>query len=157
LQAAKRAVDLQPRAAKTHVQLAEVLAAKRDMAGARVEADIAVKLEPRLAGAHLIRAIGLYTGKEPGGAVAASDGALRNDRNLTQADFIKANALLDLKRYDEALGALDRVDRTNTQLGGTNTRAIRGRIYYKQRRFKQAYREFRQLQGTNPRLRRLAP
>src|SRR5262245_55124169 len=157
LQAAKRAVELQPRAAKTHVQFAEVLAAKRDMGGARAEADTAVKLEPRLAGAHLIRAIVLYSDKDPEGAIAASDAALRNDRNLSQADFIKANALVDLKRYDEALGALDRVERTNAQLGGGNTRAIRGRIYYKQRKIKQSYREFRQVQAANPRLRRLAP
>src|SRR5262249_1944468 len=157
LQTAKRAVELQPRAAKTHVQYAEVLAAKRDMAGPRAEADIGVKLEPRLAGAHLIRAIVLYTDKDPEGALGASDAALRNDRSLTQADFIKANALVDLKRYDEALDSLDRVERTNAQLGGSNTRAIRGRVYYKHRKFKQSYREFRQLQETNPRLRRLAP
>ena len=66
VRAARKAVDLQPRAAKTHVQLAEALVAKKDMVGARAEADIAVKLEPRLAGAHLIRAIVLRVGMGSG-------------------------------------------------------------------------------------------
>src|SRR5262249_62009813 len=91
LQAAKRAVDLQPRAAKTHVQFAEVLAAKRDMAGARAEADIAVKLGPRLAGAHPIRAIVLFSPKEPEGAGGAHAARLRREPTLSPARFFEAH------------------------------------------------------------------
>jgi tetratricopeptide (TPR) repeat protein len=155
--AAKKAVDLQPRAAKTHVQLAEALLAKRDTAGARAEADIAVRLEPRQASAHLIRAIVLYTAKDAQGALDEANAALRNERSLTQAELIRANALLDMKRYDESLAALDAVDRGGPLLGAGSTGAMRGRIYYKQRKFRQSYREFRTLQAQNPRARALAP
>src|SRR5579859_1080743 len=53
--AARRAVQLQPRAARAHVQLAEVLASRRNLADAKREADEATRLEPRLPAAHLIR------------------------------------------------------------------------------------------------------
>jgi tetratricopeptide (TPR) repeat protein len=155
--AARRAVQLQPKAAKTHVQLAEVLAAKRDMSGARAEADEAVRLEPRLAGAHLMRAVILLSDKDPQGALQASDAALRNDRSLTQADLVKANAYVDLKQYDDALRAVDTVDRQAPMLGGPATDALRGRIYFKQRKFGTSYGKFLQLQRSNPRLRWLAP
>ena len=154
---ARRAVNLQPKAAKTHVQLAEVLAAKREYAAARAEADEACRLEPRLAGAHLIRAIVLLSDKDPAGAVQASDAALRSDRTLTQAEFIKANAYMDLKRYDDALSALDTVEKQNPLMMAGNSQSLRGRIYFRQRKLRQSYRLFRDLQTMNPRLRVLAP
>ena len=156
--AARRAVQLQPKAAKTHVQLAEILAAKKDMAAARAEADEAIKLEPRLAGAHLMRAVILLTDKDPNGAIAASDSALRYDRTLAQAELVKANALLDVKRYDDALTALDTAERGNPALlAGNNGRALRGRIYFKQREFKRSYAQFLSAQMLSGRLRFLAP
>lgn len=155
--AARRAVQLAPKQAKTHVQLAEVLTAKRDMTGARVEADEACRLEPRLAGAHLMRAVVLLSDKDPEGAVQASDAALRNDKSLTQAELIKANAFVELKRYDDSLRALDVVDRQGPMLGAANTQALRGRIYFKQRKYRQSYAKFREVQNLNPRLRFAAP
>jgi tetratricopeptide (TPR) repeat protein len=156
--AARRAVQLAPKASKTHVQLAEVLAAKKDFKGAREEADEAIKLEPRLAGAHLIKAIVLLTDKDPLGAIQASDNALRYDRTLTQAEFIKANAYMDTKQYDEAIGALDTVDRdAGGMIADPQRQMLRGRIYFKQRKFKQSYRRFLTLQRMNPRFRFLAP
>lgn len=156
--AARRAVQLQPKAAKTHVQLAEILAAKKDLAGARVEADEAIKLEPRLAGAHLMRAVILLTDKDPNGAIASSDSALRYDRTMAQAELVKANALLDVKRYDEALTSLDAAERGNpTLLAGGNGRALRGRIYFKKRDFKQSYAQFYSAQMMSGRLKFLAP
>ncbi len=155
--AARRAVQLQPKVAKTHVQLAEVLAAKRDYAGARLEAEEACRLEPKLAGAHLMRAVVLLSDKDAQGAVDAANAALRADRSLTQAEFVKANAFLELKRYDESLDALDTVDRQAPYLAGSNTDAMRGRIYYKQRKIKQSYGVFRKLQEQNPRFRWAAP
>lgn len=156
--AARRAVQLAPKAAKTHVQLAEVLAAKKDFKSARSEADEAIKLEPRLAGAHLIRAIVLLTDKDPIGAIQASDNALRYDRTLTQAEFIKANAYMDTKQYDEALSSLDTVERgAGGMIPDPQRQMLRGRIFFKQRKFKQSYGRFLQLQRTNPRFRFLAP
>ncbi|MFI5273786.1 MAG: tetratricopeptide repeat protein, partial [Ktedonobacterales bacterium] len=73
--AARRAVQLQPKAAKTHVQLAEVLASTRDLSGARAEAEEACRLEPRLAGAHLMRAVVLLSSKDPQGALEAANAA----------------------------------------------------------------------------------
>lgn len=155
---ARRAVQLAPKSAKTHVQLAEVLAAKRDMAAARAEVDQAIQLEPRLAGAHLMRSIILYSDKDPNGAIQAADSALRFDRTLAQAEFIKANALLDTKRYDDALTSLDTAERQNPMLlAGANGKAMRGRIYFKQRKFKQSYAQFLAAQVMSNRLRRLAP
>ena len=157
VESAKRAVQLQPRAAKTHVQLAEVYLAKQDLVNARAEADEAIRLEPRLAGAHLMRAIVLLTDKDPAGAVQASDAALRNDRTLTQADLIKANAYLDLKQYDNALVSLDTVERQNPLLASTQTQGLRGRVYFKQRKYRKSYQTFLQLQrASSTRLRFLA-
>lgn len=156
--AARRAIQLQPKAAKTHVQLAELLAAKKDLAGARVQADEAIKLEPRLAGAHLMRAVILLSDKDPNGAIQASDSALRYDRTMAQAELVKANALLDSKRYDEALTSLDAAERQNPALlAGGNGRALRGRIYFKKREFKQSYAQFLQAQMMSGRLKWLAP
>lgn len=156
LEAAKRAVQLQPKVARTHVQLAEVYLAKQDLVNARAEADEAVRLESRLAGAHLIRAIVLLTDKDPAGAVQASDAALRNDRTLTQADLVKANAYLDLKQYENALASLDSVERQNPMLAGGQTQVLRGRVYFKQRKFKRSYETFLQMQRMNSRIRFLA-
>lgn len=156
--AARRAVQLAPKASKTHVQLAEVLAAKKDFKGARDEADEAIKLEPRLAGAHLIKAIVLLTDKDPQGAIQSSDNALRYDRTLTQAEFIKANAYMDTKQYDEALSSLDTVDRNaGGMIADPQRQMLRGRIFFKQRKFKQSYGRFLYLQRMNPRFRFLAP
>lgn len=165
-EAARRAVQLQPKAAKTHVQLAEVLAAKRDMAGARVEIEEACRLEPRLAQAHLMRAVILFSDKDPLGAVQAADSALRYDRTLAQAEYIKANALIEAHRYDEALTSLDAAVRQNPALGGAQEHSMRGRIYFKQGfgrwyfrrgKLKQAYGEYLAAQRLSGRMRRLAP
>lgn len=154
--AALRAVQLQPKSARTHVQLAEVYAAKKDMANARAEVDRALELDPRMAAAHLMRAMILFQDRDPEGAIQASDAALRNDRSLSQADFIKANAYIDLKQYDNALNALDTVERQNI-MPGPQTQILRGRIYFKQRKIGQSYRIFREAQEQNPRLKFLAP
>src|SRR5579859_1204309 len=156
--AARRAVQLQPKAAKTHVQLAEILAAKKDLAGARAEADEAIKLEPRLAGAHLMRAVVLLSDKDPNGAIQSSDSALRYDRTMAQAELVKANALLEVRRYDDALTALDTAERGNPALlAGGNGRALRGRIYFKKREYKRAYAQFYSAQMMSGRLKFLAP
>lgn len=157
-QAARRAVQLAPKQAKTHVQLAEVLAAKRDLTAARQEADEALRLEPRLAAAHLMRALILLSDKDAEGAIQAADNALRYDRTMAQAEFIKANALLESKRYDEALTSLNSAERSNPMLlTGANAHSLRGRIYFKQRQFKKSYAQFLQMQLMGGRLRALAP
>jgi Tfp pilus assembly protein PilF len=156
-ESARRAVQLQPKAAKTHVQLAEVLAAKRDMTTARVEIEEACRLEPRLAHAHLMRAVILLSDKDPLGAVQAADSALRYDRTLAQAEYIKSNALIEVRRYDEALSSLDTAVRQNPMLGGIQEHQMRGRIYFKQRKIKQSYAEYVMAQRLSGRLARLAP
>ena len=156
-QAARKAVNLMPKAAKTHVQLAEVLAAKREFPAARAEAEEATRLEPRLAGAHLMRAAILLSDKDPEGAIQASDSALRYDRTLAQAEFLKANAYLDVKRYDDALSSLSTAEQKNPLLGGPNSIALRGRIYFKKRSFSKSYADFLAVQRMSGRLRWLAP
>jgi tetratricopeptide (TPR) repeat protein len=155
--AAARAVQLQPNSAKTHVQLAEVYAAKKDMLNARAEIDRAIKLEPRMASAYLMRAMILFQSRDPQGAIQASDAALRNDRSLTQAEFIKANAYVDLKQYDEALVSLEDAERHNLAMVGPQIQILRGRILFKQRKLGQSYAIFREAQNQNPRLKFLAP
>jgi tetratricopeptide (TPR) repeat protein len=155
--AASRAVQLQPKSARTHVQLAEVYAAKKDMPNARAEVDRAIELEPRLAPAHLMRAMILFQARDPEGAIQSSDAALRNDRTLTQAEFIKANAYIDLKKYDDALASLNDAERHNVALPGPQIEILRGRIYFKQRKLGQSYAVFREAQAQNPRLKVLAP
>ncbi len=156
-EAARRAVQLQPRVARTRVQLAEVLAAKRDLAGARAEVEEACRLEPRLAGAHLMRALILLSDKDPLGAIQASDSALRYDRTLSQAEYIKATALTEVHRYDEALTSLDTAVRQNPTLAGTQMHSLRGRIYFKQRKFSRSYDAYLAAQRLSGRLVRLAP
>jgi tetratricopeptide (TPR) repeat protein len=161
-QAARRAVELQPRTANTHIQLAEVLMRKRDFAQARREVDKAVELEPRSPSAHLMRAIIALSDKEPEGAIQSADAAIRFGRqlapgSLAQADFIKANALIEVKRYDEALAALDSVEKQNPALLGANGYSLRGRIYFKQRKFKDSYAQFLAAQRLSGRLRWAAP
>lgn len=161
-QAARRAVQLQPKTSNTHIQLAEVLVRKRDYAGARKEIDDAIKIEPRSPGAHLMRAIVLLSDKDPEGAIQASDAAIRNGRqlapgSLAQADLIKANALLEVRRYDEALSALNSAERQNPTIAGANGRTMRGRIFFKQRKIAQSYAEFLGAQRATGRLKFLAP
>jgi tetratricopeptide (TPR) repeat protein len=155
--AASRAVQLQPNSARTHVQLAEIYAAKKDLPNAKAEIDRAIKLEPRMASAYLMRAMILFQSRDPQGAIEASDAALRQDRTLTQAEFIKANSYVDLKQYDEALASLDDAERQNLPVIGPQIQILRGRILFKRRKFRQSYAIFRDAQNQNPRLKFLAP
>lgn len=161
--AARRAVQLAPRNANAHTQLAEVLAAKRDYKAARAEIDTAVEIEPRSPSAQLMRALILVSDRDPAGAVQACDNAIRYGRNtlggaaLAQAELIKANALSEVKRYDDALAALDEVERQNPAMAGANTRSLRGRIYFKQRKWGQAYNQYVTAQRMSGKLVRFAP
>jgi len=160
--AARRAVELSPNTANTHVQLAEVLLRKREFVEARAAVDKAIKLEPRSPGAHLMRSLILLSDKDPEGAIQAADAAIRHGRqlapgSLAQADFIKANALIQVNRYDEALASLDAADRQNPLLAGAQGHTMRGRILFKQRKYKQSYGHFLLAQRSSGRLLRLAP
>ena len=160
--AARRAVQLQPKAANTHIQLAEVLAAQRDLKAARIEVEEACKLEPRSASAQLMRALILASDRDPLGAIQASDSAIRFGKSLGpaalgQAEMVKANALSDVKRYDDALASLDSAERQNPTLAGQNAHSLRGRIYFRQRKIGPAYREFLAAQRSSGRLLRFAP
>jgi tetratricopeptide (TPR) repeat protein len=157
-EAARRAVELQPRSGRARVQLAEVLAARRNLKDARLEAEEASRLEPRLPAAHLIRAMVLLADKDYEGAVTASESALRYDDSLFAAHFTLANALIEVRRYDEALVALNRAQTLNPlMLPASNVEGMRGRIYLKQRHFGQAYRSFVQASRSSGRLAWLAP
>lgn len=139
-EAARRAVQLQPRAARTHVQLAEALMARQDLKGALAEADEAIRLEPRLAAAHLIRGLALLTDKDPEGAITSCEAALRYDNSLFAAHFTLANALVEVHRYDDALQALNRAQQLNPSLPRSQFDGLRGRILVRQRKFGHAYR-----------------
>jgi len=157
--AAKRAVQLQPKLARARVQLAEVLAANNDNAGALLAADEAIKLEPRGPSGYFIKALTLMRQKDYDGAVQAADSALRFDRDkqLPQAEYIRAQALLEVKRYDEALTALSAAERANPLLGGPQAQSMRGRIFFKQRKFGESYRTFLDAQRASGRGNLLAP
>ncbi len=159
---ARRAVELAPNSANAHVQLAEVLLRKREFDSARAEVDKAAKIEPRSPGVQLMRALVLLSDKDPEGAVQAADAAVRYGKqlapgSLAQADFIKANALIQLNRYDEALSSLDSAERQNPTLAGANGNTLRGRIFFKQRKYKQSYAQFLTAQRLSGRLVFLAP
>jgi len=161
-QAARRAVELQPKSANTRTQLADVLMRKRDFAGARREIDKAIELEPRSPSAHLMRSIIALSDKDYDGAIQSTDAAIRFGRqlppgSLAQADFIKANALVEVNRYDEALTALNSVEKQNPMLLGANGYSLRGRIYFKQRKFKDSYAQFLAAQRLSGRLLWAAP
>jgi len=156
--AARKAVQLQPKLARARVQLAEALAANNDLVGARIAADEAIKLEPRGPSGYFIRAVVLLREKDYDGAVQACDSALRYDKDhqLAQAEFIKANALMEAKRYGEALTSLESAERQNPLLGGAAGNGMRGRIYFRQRKFRQSYGEFKTAALQSGR-KRLAP
>jgi tetratricopeptide (TPR) repeat protein len=161
-QSARRAVELQPKSANTHIQLADVLMRKRDYAQARREIDKAIELESRSPSAHLMRSIIALSDKDYEGAIQSADAAIRFGRqlapgSLAQADFVKANALIEVKRYDEALSALNSVEKQNPTLLGANGYSLRGRIYFKQRKVKDSYAQFLAAQRLSGRLRWAAP
>jgi tetratricopeptide (TPR) repeat protein len=155
--AARRAVQLQPKAARAHVQLAEVLAARKKLGDAKKEADEAARLEPRLPAAHLIRAMVLLANDEPAEAITASESALRYDNTLFAAHFTMANAMIEVRRYDEALTALDRAKKLNPLLPENQVASLRGRIHLKQRQYGTAYRDFAAAHRASGRLPWLAP
>ncbi|HEX8727992.1 MAG TPA: tetratricopeptide repeat protein [Ktedonobacterales bacterium] len=157
--AAKRAVQLQPKLARARVQLAEVLIANNDNAGAVLAADEAIKLEPRGSSGYFMKALALMRQKDYEGAVASADSAIRFDRDkqLPQAEYIRANALVEIKRYDEALTALSSAERANPMLGGPQAQSLRGRIYFKQRKFRESYRTNLEAQHAAKRPKWLAP
>jgi tetratricopeptide (TPR) repeat protein len=162
-QTARRAIQLAPRNANAHVQLAEVMASKRDYKVARAEIEEACRLDPRSPNAHLMRAIILMSDKDPAGAVQATDSAIRYGRTtlgpgaLAQAEVIKANALVEVRRYDDALAALDAAEKQNPMLSSANTHSLRGRILFKKRQWRQSYNEYLIAQRLNGRLLWLAP
>jgi tetratricopeptide (TPR) repeat protein len=157
--AAKRAVQLQPKLARARVQLAEVLAANNDNNGAILAADEAIKLEPRGPSGYFIKALALMRQKDYAGAVQAADSAIRFDREkqLPQAEYIRANALVEVKRYDDALTSLATAERANPLLGGPQAQSLRGRIYFKQHKYRQSYRTNLEAQLAAGRLKWLAP
>ena len=160
---ARRAIQLAPRNANAHVQLAEVMAAKRDYRVARAEIEEACRLDPRSPNAHLMRAIILMSDKDPAGAVQATDSAIRFGRTtlgpgaLAQAEVIKANALVEVRRYDDAITALDSAEKQNPLLASASTHSLRGRIFFKKRQWRQSYGEFLTAQRLNGRLLWAAP
>ncbi|HEU5347687.1 MAG TPA: tetratricopeptide repeat protein [Ktedonobacterales bacterium] len=162
-QTARRAIQLAPRNANAHVQLAEVMAAKRDYKVARAEIEEACRLDPRSPNAHLMRAIILMSDKDPAGAVQATDSAIRSGRTtlgpggLAQAEVIKANALVEVRRYDDALVSLDAAEKQNPMLSSANNHSLRGRIYFRKRQWRQSYGEYLIAQRLNGRLLWLAP
>ncbi|MGE5334453.1 MAG: tetratricopeptide repeat protein, partial [Nitrososphaerota archaeon] len=160
---ARRAIQLAPRNANAHVQLAEVMATKRDFKMARAEIEEACRLDPRSPNAHLMRAIILMSDKDPAGAVVATDSAIRYGRTtlgasaLAQAEVIKANALVDVRRYDDALAALDSAEKQNPLLSTASNHSLRGRIYFKKRKWRESYAEYLTAQRLNGRLLWAAP
>lgn len=157
--AAKRAVQLQPKLARARVQLAEVLIANNDNAGAVLAADEAIKLEPRGPSGYFMKALALLRQKDYEGAAASADSAIRFDRDkqLPQAEYIRANALVEVKRYDDALASLNAAERANPLLGGPQTQSLRGRIYFKQRKYRDSYRVNLEAQLAAKRPKVLAP
>jgi len=152
---ARRAVQLQPKVARARVQLAEVLVANDNLPGAREEAENAIKLEPRGSAGYFIKAFVALRDKDYEGAVAAADSAIRFDREhmLGQAEIIRARALIELKRYDDALAGLTAAEKQNPALGGANAEAMRGTIYFRQRKFRQSYQAYLAAQRVSGRSR----
>jgi tetratricopeptide (TPR) repeat protein len=139
--AAERAVQLAPKLARARVQLAEVYIADKKEEQAKVTSEEAIKLEPRNPAGYFIKALALSSQKDYQGAAQAAESAIRFDRDhqLPQAEYIRATALVEIKRYDEALTALAAAERGNPLLGGAQADALRGRVYFRQRKFRDSY------------------
>ena len=152
---ARRAVQLQPKVARARVQLAEVLVANDNLPGAREEAENAIKLEPRGSAGYFIKAFVALRDKDYEGAIAASDSAIRFDREhmLGQAEIIRARALIEVKRYDEALAGIGAAEKQNPALGGANAEAMRGTIFFRQRKYRQSYQAYLAAQRASGRSR----
>lgn len=154
LTAAQRAVQLQPKAARAHVQLAEVLMMQRQFGQAEAEADEAVRLEPKLAAAHMIKGMALMNSKDYDGAAQAFQGALRQDRTMAPAHFGLAQALNEMRRPDEALESVTQAQKLNPYLPASQVAQLRAQIFRKQHHYRQAYNEYLTLarNGRNPRM-----
>jgi tetratricopeptide (TPR) repeat protein len=153
LSTAEQAVKLQPKQARTHVQLAEVYYYRRDYAGAREQADEAIKLDPRQPAAFLVKALVLLQLKDYEGALQASQSAIRLDRMNAQAYLVQANAQAELKHPEEALEALALAQRYNPTLPRGQVVALRSQAYRKVRRYRAAYQEYVNLNRETGRVR----
>jgi tetratricopeptide (TPR) repeat protein len=95
--------------------------------------------------------------------VVATDSAMRYGRTtlgpaaIAQAEVIKANALVEVRRYDDALTALDAAEKQNPALSTASSHSLRGRIYFKKRQWRQSYGEYLIAQRLNGRLLWAAP
>ncbi len=157
LEVAERAVQLQPKMARTHLQLAEVFMARREFDRARDEAETATQLEPRQAAAHLLKGLALVELKDYEGALQSTQNAIRFDRNLAEAHLGKARALTELHRADEAMAAIDEAEHMNPLLQPAQLTQLRAQVFTSQRKYLAAYRfllRFIQRGGAN---RALAP
>ncbi len=142
LTAAERAVELKPREARTHVQLAMALLSQRDFTRASEEAEEAVRLEPRLAAAHYIRGMALLNNKDYEGAADGFRAALRQDKSMAGAHFGLAQALSEMKDAPAALEAVNTAQQMNPLIPQSQVVQLRAQIYRKQRSYGQAYNEY---------------
>lgn len=142
LATAQRAVQLQPKMGRPHVQLAEVLLMQRQFDQAREEADEAVRLEPKLAAAHMIKGMALMNTKDYEGAAQSFQSAIRQDRTMAPAHFGLAQALSELRRPDEALESVNKAQQLNPNLPASQVTQLRAQIYRKQRKYNLAYNEY---------------
>ncbi len=148
LTAAERAVELKPREARTHVQLAMALLTQRDFTRASEEAEEAVRLEPRLAAAHYIKGMALLNNKDYEGAAEGFRAALRQDKSMAGAHFGLAQALSEMKDAPAALDAVNTAQQMNPLIPTGQVVQLRAQIYRKQRNYRQAYNEYLTLTRT---------
>ncbi len=136
---ARRAVQLQPKAARTHLQLAEALVTRKDSNGALVETEEAIKLDPRLAPAYMIQSIIYLEKKNWEECVKAAQSAVRLDKTLGAAYYIGAQAMAELKRGDEALDYLQQAERYPSMVSPGQLIAVKSMVFRKQRKYREAY------------------
>ena len=155
---AERAVQLQPKSARTHIQLAEALMVRKEFDRAEQEAEEAVRLDPRMAHAHLIKSLSLTNTKDWEGALKSAQSAIRCDRNLAPAYLTMSQALTELKRGDEALEALDTAQKIDPSLPGSQVVQLRSTIFRKQRRYRDSYNVYlNQIKSQSLKPNRFAP
>ena len=132
----RAALALSPKDYEAHFGLGRALLRSNDEAGAEEQFRAAIALRGDAAPARLGLATALLAQKKYEPASDALAEYLKLNPGDTSAHFDRASALLNLSRFDEALSELDRSD-----AGGAlsaETLKMRGEIYMRQQKWKEA-------------------
>ena len=144
----RAALALSPKEYETHFALGRALLRSKDAAGAEEQFRAAIASRSDAAPARLGLASALLEQNKYDGASDAFADYLKLNPGDKSAHFDRASALLNLSRFDEALAELDHSDAGGAPSG--ETLKMRGEIYMRQQKWKEAGDALKQAISMSP-------